>query len=273
MLHPSDIRRLLAYLIKPYYPTSEVVNESDPQHVSTRKAPRPAHAERTCGPRNRRHDFVRQPEGWTKASLRRPELCRALGVGRSTLREAVACLIFIGMLKVRAGEGTFVTEGPTRMFDQIVGHGIFSTGKDISDLVHTRLVLETETASLCAKYASAKDLLILESLLERMAESAESGSDDFLNLDVDFHMAIAAGSGNQILSHLLSTIRGLLGQYISQSCHKCPTPARVAYYQQHAAILDALRKRNSRKARLEMQKHLETGFSEALSLMQATQNG
>ena len=82
-----------------------------------------------------------------------PELCRALGVGRSTVREAVACLIFIGMLKVRAGEGTFVTEGPTRMFDQIVGHGIFSTEKDISDLVHTRLVLESETASLCAKFA------------------------------------------------------------------------------------------------------------------------
>jgi GntR family transcriptional repressor for pyruvate dehydrogenase complex len=199
-----------------------------------------------------------------------PELCRALGVGRSTLREAVACLIFIGMLKVRAGEGTFVTEGPTRMFDQIVGHGIFSTEKDIADLVHTRLVLESETASLCAKYATAKDLRDLDNLLKRMGESVKSGSDDFLNLDVDFHMAIAAGSGNQILSHLLSTIRGLLGQYIGQSL-QMPNAAQTAY-EQHAAILQALKKRNVRKAQLAMQKHLET-YQRGFNLIKASQSG
>jgi GntR family transcriptional repressor for pyruvate dehydrogenase complex len=197
-----------------------------------------------------------------------PELCRALGVGRSTLREAVACLIFIGMLKVRAGEGTFVMEGPTRMFDQIVGHGIFSTEKDISDLVHTRLVLESETATLCAKFATAKDLRLLEDLLERMGEALKSGSDDFLNLDVDFHMAIAAGSGNQILAKLLSTIRGLLGQYISQSL-QMPNAAQVAY-EQHAAILASLRKRNPTKARLEMQKHLGT-YQRGFKLIKAAE--
>lgn len=198
-----------------------------------------------------------------------PELCRALGVGRSTLREAVACLIFIGMLKVRAGEGTFVTEGPTRMFDQIVGHGFFSSDKDISDLVHTRLVLESETASMCAKHATAKDLLAMESLLERMGEAVKTGAEDFLHLDVDFHMAIAAGSGNQILARLLGTIRGLLGEYISRSL-QVPNAAQIAY-EQHAAILAALRKRTPGKARLEMQKHLET-YQRGYNVIKASRN-
>jgi GntR family transcriptional repressor for pyruvate dehydrogenase complex len=103
-----------------------------------------------------------------------------------------------------------------------------------------------------------------------MGESVKSGSDDFLNLDVDFHMAIAAGSGNQILSHLLSTIRGLLGQYIGQSL-QMPNAAQTAY-EQHAAILQALKKRNFRKAQLAMQKHLET-YQRGFNLIKASQNG
>ena len=78
------------------------------------------------------------------------------------------------------------------------------------------------------------------------------------------------GSGNQILAKLLSTIRGLLGQYISQSL-QIPNAAEVAY-EQHAAIFTALRKRNSRKARLEMQKHLET-YQRGFNLIKASQAG
>jgi GntR family transcriptional repressor for pyruvate dehydrogenase complex len=155
------------------------------------------------------------------------------------------------------------------MFDQIVGHGIFNTEKDISDLVHTRLVLESETASLCAKFGTAKDFQILDGLLARMGQSIDSGSDDFLNLDVDFHMAIAAGSGNQILAQLLSTIRGLLGQYISQSL-QMPNAAQIAY-EQHTAILEALRKRNGNKARLAMQKHLGT-YERGFKLIKAAEH-
>ena len=194
--------------------------------------------------------------------------CNARSQPLSSIKNSMPSIFSAGYF--RAGEGTFVTEGPTRMFDQIVGHGIFNTEKDISDLVHTRLVLESETASLCAKYATAKDLRGLENLLVRMGESVKSGSDDFLNLDVDFHMAIAAGSGNQILSHLLSTIRGLLGQYIGQSL-QMPNAAQTAY-EQHAAILQALKKRNFRKAQLAMQKHLET-YQRGFNLIKASQNG
>ena len=41
------------------------------------------------------------------------ELCRALGIGRSTLREALKSLAFIGMVRMRAGDGTYVLK-PTQ---------------------------------------------------------------------------------------------------------------------------------------------------------------
>ena len=34
------------------------------------------------------------------------ELCKALGVGRSSLREALTSLAFIGLIRVRAGGGS-----------------------------------------------------------------------------------------------------------------------------------------------------------------------
>ena len=37
-------------------------------------------------------------------------LCQALSIGRSTLREALKSLAFIGMVRMRAGDGTYVAE-------------------------------------------------------------------------------------------------------------------------------------------------------------------
>ena len=39
------------------------------------------------------------------------ELAESLGIGRSTVREAIKILVYIGVLEIKRAEGTYVCEG------------------------------------------------------------------------------------------------------------------------------------------------------------------
>src|ERR1700761_4666766 len=66
-------------------------------------------------------------------------LCKSLNVGRSTLREALKSLAFIGMLQMRPGDGTYVAEGYGRVIDPIAAKGLLKTEQDLTDVCETRV--------------------------------------------------------------------------------------------------------------------------------------
>ena len=51
------------------------------------------------------------------------ELCKILHIGRSTLREALKSLAFVGLVQMRHGEGTFVAQGTDHLLDRILAKG------------------------------------------------------------------------------------------------------------------------------------------------------
>lgn len=184
------------------------------------------------------------------------ELCKAFQVGRSTLREALKSLAFVGVVRGRPGEGTYVVGGPTKFIDRVLAQGQLNTEKDVNDLCETRIALETELAALCAERRTAENLQDLESLMQRMQGPLPEGEKQFLDLDVMFHLSIAAGSKNPLLTQLLQTIRGQLQELIMRSL-QIPGSRDVACAE-HSAIFDAIRQRNQHKARNAMRHHLHT---------------
>lgn len=184
------------------------------------------------------------------------QLCKTLHIGRSTLREALKSLAFVGMVHMRVGEGTYVAEGPSKFLERIFAQGVLVTEKDVTDLCETRILLETELAALSAQRATDEDLHRLEQLVHRMSEYLHSENTAFLNLDLEFHLQIADSSKNQVLTQLLRTIRKLLEEYIVKS-QRLPG-ARELAYEGHLKIFEALKERNSHKARVLMRDHLRT---------------
>ena len=182
------------------------------------------------------------------------ELCRAFNIGRSTLREALKSLAFVGMVRMRAGDGTFVAEGFSKIVDRVLSHGLLHTEKDVNDLWETRMVLESELAALCAQRATNEDLVNLERLVNAMRRSATRGGEGFQELDVEFHLTIAACAKNQVLAQLLRTIRDLVQELIIKT-QQIPGAPELAY-RHHRAIFQALKQRNPRKARAAMRTHL-----------------
>lgn len=184
------------------------------------------------------------------------ELCTTLKIGRSTLREALKSLAYVGLVQMRPGEGTYVLDNTQLLVDRIRTRGNLKSEKELQDVSEARLILETELAAMAAERLEPGDLEKLEEILREMKHCLGSDSRDYATLDVDFHLAIAKSSKNQLLYELLVPIRNVLQEFIMKS-QELPGIKQNAH-EHHARILAALRQRNPERARREMRAHLQT---------------
>lgn len=184
------------------------------------------------------------------------EFCAALDVGRSTLREALKSLAFVGMVQMRHGGGTHVVDGTNLLIERVLASGSLKTEKGLIDIAEARLAIESETVALAAERATADDFVQLGSLLKEMELSIKGKGRNYASLDVEFHLTIARCSNNQMLHGLLTPIRGLLQEWISKS-QELPR-IRESAQRQHAKILAAIRDHDPDKARTAMRTHLQT---------------
>lgn len=132
-----------------------------------------------------------------------PELMQQFGVGRSSVREAIRILANCGLVLVKQGLGTFVTlnEGldePLHLRLKRAGDG---------DLKEVRQLLELKAAEKAALNRTQKDISKMTSLLKKRKQAAEKDRiDACIESDIQFHIAIAEASKNEILADLYKTI-------------------------------------------------------------------
>jgi GntR family transcriptional repressor for pyruvate dehydrogenase complex len=184
------------------------------------------------------------------------ELCKVFNVGRSTLREALKSLSFIGMIRMRAGGGSYVADQRSKYMETplLLAKGILNTEKEVNDFCEARLVIETEVAGLCAERGTAQDFKQIEKVVREMKAAIDAGGEGFSDLDLDFHLAVAAAGKNEVLTELIKHLREGLQELIVKSL-QLPAGMELAY-QQHRALLEVLKQRNPAKARKAMRVHL-----------------
>jgi GntR family transcriptional repressor for pyruvate dehydrogenase complex len=182
------------------------------------------------------------------------ELCKAFDVGRSSLREALASLAFIGLIRVRAGGGSYVAEQPSAYFTSPwLSSGMLTDEKALADFVEARMILETEFAGLCAERITPEEFAELENLVEQM-KSAHN-VDEFARLDLSFHLAMAMAAKNEVLNNL-STMREQTMELITKSL--LSEEGMENALRGHTKILESFRQRNPVKARDAMRHHLQS---------------
>ncbi len=132
-----------------------------------------------------------------------PELMQQFAVGRSSIREAVRILVNCGLVNVKQGLGTFVilNEGLHEPLHQRLKRA------DNEDLKEVRQLLELKSAEKAALNRTTKDIAKLTSLLKKRNAAAVKGeTGDCIEADIQFHIAIAEASKNEILADLYKTI-------------------------------------------------------------------
>jgi GntR family transcriptional repressor for pyruvate dehydrogenase complex len=182
------------------------------------------------------------------------QLCLQLGAGRASLREALKALEIMGMIEIRLGDGTYVCKRSEFLSRPLMWAITSSSGTDIHELVEARRLIEAELAALAADRAGGEDLKDIGLHLDRMETSLDSLS-DFLESDIEFHLAIGRAAHNTILMNALLLIRNLLQEWIGSTLQVQGVSSKALEH--HKAIFMAIAKRNPAAARAAMQIHLE----------------
>ena len=198
------------------------------------------------------------------------ELAHSLNVSRSSLREALAALELQGRIVIRIGSGAYVAttarRGATRERSCADGR----TPAEISpfDVLRARRLVEGEAAALAARLATPAQLEAMASAFRRL--SAEMRANRMQSVaDREFHMCIAAASGNSALALVIERLWAEGGQPLNSRIEELfvSRGRKRDNIAEHRAILDAIRRRDSAAARRAMRTHLVNAERQRLILL------
>jgi GntR family transcriptional regulator, transcriptional repressor for pyruvate dehydrogenase complex len=149
-----------------------------------------------------------------------PQLAELLNVSRSSLREALKGLMYLGLIKSRAGDGTYIQSSLSRVLNQHFQWMILLNEVKHFEIYEFRKMLEPAVAALAAKRATKADIERLEAALQGMSRSL-GDPESFYPCDIEFHEAFAQASGNvavqttlQMLYHATSEARKAVMPFI-----------------------------------------------------------
>ncbi|MGW0040310.1 FadR/GntR family transcriptional regulator [Rhodococcus sp. NPDC003348] len=127
-------------------------------------------------------------------------LAAELGVGRSTIREALRMLTGQGLLRARQGAGVFVERTtPVVTWEAVL------RGQAIAEVVEVRNAIEVEAARLAASRATTDDVAAMRRALTRREEAFPLGDRAFVEADIEVHRAVVAAAHNPVLAELFET--------------------------------------------------------------------
>jgi GntR family transcriptional repressor for pyruvate dehydrogenase complex len=138
-----------------------------------------------------------------------PRLAAMLQVSRGSLREALKGLVFLGLLKARAGDGTYLQPSLTSMASRHLQWMLLLNEIRYLELYELRELLEPAAAGFAARRASREDLGRMRSALEGMKQSTHD-PEAFIGHEMDFHDAITAASKNGALQSTMQMMYGAL---------------------------------------------------------------
>lgn len=187
-------------------------------------------------------------------------LAEILGVGRSTVREAVRTLQAMGYVELKPGRGAFVAEDNLRDRTE----NWFTVNEDtLVDFRSLRWMVEPESAAIAAACRTEEDMAGLQALTDcfseeshRYAVSGDRGlTPQLTRLDQEFHTLLLRISGNMLLTQLYGQISPLFRQYSIRAYTLSPSSADKTD-REHRQIADAVLAGDADGARKAMQAHL-----------------
>ncbi|MYY13462.1 FCD domain-containing protein [Streptomyces sp. SID4919] len=124
-------------------------------------------------------------------------LAKSLGVGRSTVREALRALAEAGLVQARQGAGVFITatkakEGWSTQLRQAA----------ITDVYEVRMLVEVEAARLAARRRTEADITALGLALTQRRDTVTKGTAEFVDADIALHSAMITAAHNPVLRAL-----------------------------------------------------------------------
>ncbi|RXZ31064.1 GntR family transcriptional regulator [Oxalobacteraceae bacterium CAVE-383] len=180
------------------------------------------------------------------ARLVETDLCKQLGVSRTSVREAIRVLSSEKLLILVPNKGPSVAD---------------ISAEEAAQIYHVRKMLEGEAAALAAKNGARDNIAEMKRALESFEQAVED--DDAaarISATSEFYEAIIRRSGNQVIGDL---IHGLLARVNLLRARTMSIPGRA----QHSAselrkIYEAIAAHDARGARAAAVEHVAAAYKE-----------
>jgi GntR family transcriptional repressor for pyruvate dehydrogenase complex len=195
------------------------------------------------------------------------ELAATLGVGRSSVREALRVLEVMGLIRTGTGSGpsagAIIIATPRGGMSALLRLQVAAQGFPIDDVVRTRLVLESAVAD-----ALASDPERETAPARVLVDAMDAGSltpAEFLSLDAQLHVALAEATGNVVITAMMSGLRTAIESYVLAGARRIPDWSATAtrLRAEHRAILDAIDSGDATDARTRIHDHITGYYAEA----------
>jgi len=182
------------------------------------------------------------------------QLVEDLGVGRSSVREAVKSLQSLGIIEVRHGNGLFVRE---LNFDSMLETFLFGlqfNPRTMAELLQIRIWLEAAVIGDIVGQIQDEELAKLEAILQTWQERIQAGK-EYADLDESFHQIVYGVIGNQTLMNLFSVFWMVFVSLENEVTHD-PDPQEVL--NSHHLILEAIKVHDPSQTRQSLTQHFDS---------------
>lgn len=177
------------------------------------------------------------------------------GISRFALREGLARLSALGIIRIVHGKGAFVAETvSSASLGNVLLPALSShPGNSLRDLFEARLLIERELAFRAAERRTEQHLQTLETILDQTA-GALADPEQFGELDYDFHRTVAAAAGNVFLMKMLDVLTQHMRDFLARHAHSAESRGKAL--KTHRDIVECIRARDSEGAAVTMEGHL-----------------
>ncbi len=182
------------------------------------------------------------------------ELSEQLQVSRGSVREALKILSAYGVVSIRRGDGTYVSDGANEnMFTPLLFQ-ILVRDRDFTQLIEMRELLELGILNLAIAHASQDDLDAIDEALEKFENAIKNRSlgstEDYCKLDIAFHQAVAVAAHNAIVQEIYTFVIRLFEPSMA--------PLEGGVVESHRGMADAIASRNMKKAERYLEDHTKS---------------
>ncbi len=186
------------------------------------------------------------------------ELCEQFGVSRAPIRQALSALELNGFIYSRQGEGVYVKSNQSLASSSQDPISFDSVSPE--EIVEVRMNIEPLMIKFAVQRATDEEIAVLRATIDKMEQETKSGV-YVPETDEALHYNIAKASHNELFINIMSAIINAMKKQEMWQFIRDRTVTRPDYLEvnlnEHKQIIEAIEKRDVKKATDIMSKHMQ----------------
>lgn len=179
------------------------------------------------------------------------DLAKSMSVSRSSVREAMKVLEAFGLVEIKRGNGTFVTNRlNTRSFNPLLFHLVLE-GRDFTHIMELRQCIEVSIIRLIIQHGEDRDFAAIRGVLDDMEIEIGTGSLDterIFQYELLFHQALGRATHNPLVMRIYDFVMEFFSPSIMVTANELSTDSGRETLAIHRHILEGLETRDLLRA-------------------------